>query len=1259
MNGCRVRLRIGLLVGRLLGWATDLAIAGSWRSGIKHTLCIVWMLGGLSVVFASAAQADFVVTNNNDSGPGSLRQAILDANAAGAPNGVPNGTTSTIVINPGIGTIALTSGALPLIYSNLNIEGAAGGSVLNGSNTYRGLFVSGLATTGNGAPSAVTVTVSNLSIQNVVAQGGAGGSSRGGGGGGLGAGGGLFVNQNANVTITNVSFGNSAARGGAGGANSGAGLGGGGGGLGGAGGASTANSGGGGGLFFAGGGSAGSTTGGLFAGGGGGGGITSAGANGTATGPSTIGGNGGAGASGANIGGGGGGVANGSDSGGKGTSGTAGGTGASAGTSTVDSTGLGGNGGFGGGGGGGVLNGGRAGFGGGGGGAQETGGNGGFGGGGGGGTASGGGNGGFGGGGGGSVDGSGGSAGFGAGSGSSGGGGGAGMGGAVFVAGGGTLVIGGQGSTAGSGASGGAGNNGGGSGQAFGNDIFIQGATTLTFAPGAGQTYTLTNDIADEAGNGGNAANKGAVAMTGAGTLVLTAASSYTGGTTVTGGLINFNAANNFGSGAINLNGGGLQWATGNTTDISGRLAAFGSGGATFDTNGNNVTFASALSGAGGLTKTGNGALVLSTANAYAGGTTVAAGTLQLSGTGTLGAATGATTVSGGTLDLGGSTQTQSALTLSGGTIQNGGLNTSITSTGGTINGIGGTANLTTTSGTTIVSGTNTYSGATTVNGGVLDVVGTISDPTVNAGGTLTGTGAVAATQVNAGGTFAPGNGSAGTSMTIAGNLAFASGAIYLVQVNPSTASFATVTGTATLGGATVNAVFANGSYISKQYTLLSAGSIGGTFGALTNANLPANFSDTLSYDPTHAYLNLTLNFSGPNFGSGLNVNQQNVANALTNFFNTTGGIPMVFGALTPAGLTQASGELATGSQQTTFDAMNMFMGLMTDPFVAGRGGGGTAGTSAPLGYASTQATDSARDAYAMFTKAPLATTYDPRWSVWSAGYGGSQTTDGNAALGSNATTSSVYGTAVGADYRISPFTVAGFALAGGGTSFSVAGSGSGHSDLFQAGAFIRHAVGPAYVSAALAYGWQDITTNRTVTAAGISQLRAQFDANAFSGRLEGGYRFVAPWIGGIGITPYAAAQFTTFDLPAYAELATVGSNAFALAYGAKDVTDARSELGIRADKSFAMTDGILTLRGRVAWAHDYDPNRSIAATFQSLPGASFVVNGAAQASDSALVTASIEKKWLSGWSAAATFEGEFSDVTRSYAGKGVVRYAW
>jgi len=145
----------------------------------------------------------------------------------------------------------------------------------------------------------------------------------------------------------------------------------------------------------------------------------------------------------------------------------------------------------------------------------------------------------------------------------------------------------------------------------------------------------------------------------------------------------------------------------------------------------------------------------------------------------------------------------------------------------------------------------------------------------------------------------------------------------------------------------------------------------------------------------------------------------------------------------------------------------------------------------------------------------------------------------------------------------------------------------------------------------------------------------------------------------GFGLTPYAAGQFTTFALPSYAETVVSGANIFALDYAAKSVTATRSELGLRSDKSFAMENAILTLRGRVAWAHDFNPDRTIAATFQTLPGASFVVNGAAQARDSALVTAAAEAKWLNGFSLAATFEGEFSNVTKSYAGKGVARYAW
>ena len=541
------------------------------------------------------------------------------------------------------------------------------------------------------------------------------------------------------------------------------------------------------------------------------------------------------------------------------------------------------------------------------------------------------------------------------------------------------------------------------------------------------------------------------------------------------------------------------------------------------------------------------------------------------------------------------------------------------------------------------------------VLGGTLSVNGTINGlVTVTAGGTLGGTGTIDNVFVD-GGVLAPGN-SIGT-LNVTNSLTLSAASSYMVEISGTSSDLTRVTGVATLGGASV--VVVPSGAVAKQYTILTAGSVSGTFNPVVTGASP-NLSPSLSYDTNNVYLNFALNYGG-----GLNVNQQNVANTLSNFFNTTGGIPVGFASLSPAGLTQISGELATGSQQGTFDAMNLFLSLMSDPFVAGRNGGfgGNAGAipfaeESALGYAAKKPR-AARDAFAKFpTKADVARNdlFDQRWSVWGAAFGGSSNTSGNAALGSNDATARAFGFAVGADYRLSRDTVAGFALAGGGTNFSVSGFGSGRSDLFQAGAFIRHNIGNAYVTAAAAYGWQDVTTERTVTVAGFERLRAQFNANAYSGRIEGGYRYLTPWM---GVTPYAAGQFTTYSLPAYAEQVLAGAGTFALNYAAKDVTASRTELGVRTDKSFAVPNGIMTLRGRAAWAHDFNTDRNVTALFQTLPGAAFVVNGAAQAHDSALVTGAAEMKWLNGWSAAAIFEGQFSSVTNSYAGKGVVRYAW
>jgi uncharacterized protein with beta-barrel porin domain len=579
----------------------------------------------------------------------------------------------------------------------------------------------------------------------------------------------------------------------------------------------------------------------------------------------------------------------------------------------------------------------------------------------------------------------------------------------------------------------------------------------------------------------------------------------------------------------------------------------------------------------------------------------------------------------------------------------------------GTVSMVGGGINTINNSGTWNTRFDSTFVGASAVN----------NSGTINVANAATFGGSPATLTNQAGGILNLAGGASPGRLTLGGNMVFQTGSSYAVLVNPMLASQISAGGFATLAG-TVQATFLPGSYLTRSYDILTSSGRTGAFNGLTTTNLPAGFVATLSYTPTDVLLNLTSALPSSGFGQ----NQQNVANAINNFFNTGGTLPpgflSLFGLAGPAlsyALTQASGETATGSQQTTFSAMNQFLGLLLDPFIDGRGDNGLAQAAATpyadedaLAYGSSgkSRSKSERDAYAaIYRKAPLASTYNPRWSVWAAGFGGSQTTEGTAALGSNNTTSRIFGVAAGADYIFSPRTIAGFALAGGGTNFSVANGGRGRSDLFQAGAFIKHKVGAAYISGALAYGWQDITTDRTVTIAVIDRLRAQFNANAFSGRVESGYRFVSPWIGGLGITPYAAGQFTTFDLPAYAESVVSGANTFALAYGSKSVTATRSELGFRADKSFAMQTAILTLRGRAAWAHDFNPDRTVGATFQTLPGASFVVNGARQASDAALTTASADIKWMNGWSAAATFEGEFSDVSRSYAGKGVVRYQW
>jgi uncharacterized protein with beta-barrel porin domain len=271
--------------------------------------------------------------------------------------------------------------------------------------------------------------------------------------------------------------------------------------------------------------------------------------------------------------------------------------------------------------------------------------------------------------------------------------------------------------------------------------------------------------------------------------------------------------------------------------------------------------------------------------------------------------------------------------------------------------------------------------------------------------------------------------------------------------------------------------------------------------------------------------------------------------------------------------------------------------------------------------------------------------------------YGGNNRVGGDATAGTNTTTSRTYGTVVGADYRFTRDTQAGFALGGAGSGFDVAGGfGGGKAEIFNAAIYGKHDFGAAYVAGALIYSWQDTTTDRTVTIYGTDRLHASFKAQALAARLEGGWRYAMPFA---GVTPYAAVQSTSFFLPAYGETATSGSNQFALSSASQTTTNIRTELGAKFDRAMLVQGGVFTLTNRTAWVHDSNTDGSASATFQSLPGATFTTNGATPSANAALVSLGAEMKWHNGWSIAGLLDAEFSRTTTSYTGKGTLHYAW
>ncbi len=163
---------------------------------LRQTLFVLFTI----LTFGLTAQSTFTVTNTNDSGPGSLRQAIENANTNGDGLDIINFSEDVS------GNILLNS-QLPIIATALTINGP-GEEVLSisGQNAYRILFIN---STGD-------VAINNLTLKEGRASGGNASSGASGGGGGAGMGGAIFLEQ-GNLSLNFTSLVSNSARGGKGG----------------------------------------------------------------------------------------------------------------------------------------------------------------------------------------------------------------------------------------------------------------------------------------------------------------------------------------------------------------------------------------------------------------------------------------------------------------------------------------------------------------------------------------------------------------------------------------------------------------------------------------------------------------------------------------------------------------------------------------------------------------------------------------------------------------------------------------------------------------------------------------------------------------------------------------------------------------------------------------------------------------------------------------------------------------------------------
>jgi T5SS/PEP-CTERM-associated repeat protein len=513
-------------------------------------------------------------------------------------------------------------------------------------------------------------------------------------------------------------------------------------------------------------------------------------------------------------------------------------------------------------------------------------------------------------------------------------------------------------------------------------------------------------------------------------------------------------------------------------------------------------------------------------------------------------------------------------------------------------------------------------------DGGVVQA----GDVTIWPTGTISGDGILQADTVTNRGTIKPGK-SIGI-LTVESDFTFEPNSVLEVEVdNSGNSDNLLVTGDVNIVGGTVKAISTETITGLKQYTIIEANSVTGTFDTLDTALLELGVSGLtpgLGYTPDTVLLNITarrFDFldlcrtrNQREVGSAL----QQIAEAGGNTI-TTGVQGLETADQVRSSYDQLCGQIRPPLSPITVVDTSKFVGIVSNRLqsahtgiMRGIGSGPILAMARPdntLGSGRAYDVSPADYTFALGNGSPYFD--DQNWGVWAKVYGlyGDRETEN----GVPGYLYRIYGQSLGFDFQFSEGLLVG--ITGGFSNGYVnyfASTDRSELDGKYIGLYGSYNAGRWYFDSILTYVWPTYQTKRLVDLTG-EQLEGNFDGREISGYFEAGFDWQPGnnWL----IQPLASFQFSCLDMDGYTET----GGASALGYDKQSYESSRGSIGGKVRKELTGNEdgrsAILEVRGR--WAHEFgDAQSCVDAHFASDPGVVFTVSDEHISRDSAVLGA-------------------------------------